>query len=97
MREDTEDNHMIGYINAIVNGVNHSLNWESQMIKDLDKLKKDNEWGTINQTQEGDWEEKFWDDMTGEKLESNLIRIARAEEMAEVKKHNLYTKVPLKQ
>ncbi len=37
----------------------------------------------------------FWDDVTGNELDPELVREARAEEMKEFKKHNVYVKVPL--
>ena len=36
-------------------------------------------------------DEEFWDDLSGEKLRPELVRHARSEEMAEVRKHGLYT------
>ena len=36
-----------------------------------------------------------WDDVTGEQLEEGRVIAARAEEMDEVHKHNVYVKVPM--
>ena len=38
--------------------------------------------------------ERFWHDVTGRPLDPKLVRIARAEEIEEVCRTNLYTKVP---
>ena len=95
--DESGDSHMIGYVNSIIKGIEHSINWKSKMTKDLETVSWDNEWGKINQLQNYECEERFWDDMSGEELEPNLIRLARAEEMAEVRKHNVYTKVPITQ
>ena len=38
-----------------------------------------------------------WDDTTGEELDHKMVRAARDEEMVEVRKHHLYSKVPLKE
>ena len=40
---------------------------------------------------------KFWDDLSGEELEAEGVRRARAEEMEEFRKHGVYTKVPLEE
>ncbi len=39
--------------------------------------------------------EKYWDDMSGEELNSDLVKQARAEEMGEFRKHEVYKKVPI--
>ncbi len=36
--------------------------------------------------------EEYIDDVSGAALDPELVRVARQEEMAEVKKHNVYTK-----
>ena len=41
--------------------------------------------------------QRYWDDMSGKELRADLIAAAREEEMKEVYKHKLYTKVPLQQ
>jgi hypothetical protein len=38
-------------------------------------------------------EEEFWDDVSGEPLDPDLVRKARAEEMDEIRKHGVYKKV----
>ena len=40
---------------------------------------------------------EYWDDMSGKKLKAEKVRQAREEEMIEVRKHNVYKKVPIKQ
>ena len=37
-----------------------------------------------------------WDDTTGEELDPQMVKVARDEEMEEVKKHTVYKKVPIK-
>ena len=39
----------------------------------------------------------FWDDVTGEALDPQLVVLARAEEMAEFRKHGVYVNVPIAQ
>ena len=46
------------------------------------------EWGS---------QEEFFEDLSGERLDPVLVRKARAEEMAEVRKHGLYQKRPLEE
>lgn len=41
--------------------------------------------------------EEFGDDLSGEPLKPDLVRQARTEEMVEVRKHTLYTKVPVEE
>ena len=41
--------------------------------------------------------EEFYDDISGEPLKPELVEQARLEEMIEVRKHKLYTKVPIKE
>ena len=41
--------------------------------------------------------QEFWDDVSGEKLDPELVRKARAEEMKEFAKHKVYRKVPLEE
>ena len=36
-----------------------------------------------------------WDDISGEELNGEMVRDARTEEMMEVEKHKVYTKVPV--
>ena len=38
-----------------------------------------------------------WDDMSGKELKAELVKEARAEEMTEFKKHQVYIKVPISQ
>ena len=40
---------------------------------------------------------KFWDDLSGEELEPELVEAARCEEMEEYRKHGVYKKVPLEE
>ena len=40
--------------------------------------------------------EAFWDDLSGKALKPQLVRKARQEEMGEVHKHGVYTKVPIR-
>ena len=40
---------------------------------------------------------KYYDDISGEELRRELVKEARIEEMNEVRKHNLYTKVPMQE
>ena len=53
--------------------------------------------------EEKDWimnitaEQLFYDDLSGEALDGQLVKLARAEEMTEFDKHTVYTKVPLKE
>ena len=35
----------------------------------------------------------YWDDLSGKPLEAELVKKAREEEMAEVRKHNVYKKI----
>ena len=39
--------------------------------------------------------ERYWDDLSGEELKSELVTQARQEEMREFKKHGVYKKVPI--
>ena len=41
-----------------------------------------------------DWRQ-YWDNISGERLKPDLVTLARAEEMEEVRKHEVYVKVPL--
>ena len=41
--------------------------------------------------------EQYWDDMSGELLDTQLVKMARNEEMIEVRKHKLYDKVPIQE
>ena len=56
-------------------------------------------WGEIAAMNEADEEargmEKAWDDVTGRELDWDMVLAARMEEMEEVKKHGVYTKVPI--
>ena len=45
----------------------------------------------------GEKERRAWDDQTGEELEWDGVTQARGEEMREVHKHGIYTKVPTKE
>ena len=40
-------------------------------------------------------EEQCWDDITGEPLDRQGVKQAREDEMSEVRKHRVYTKVPI--
>ena len=40
---------------------------------------------------------EYWDDMSGKKLKEDKVKQAREEEMAEVRKHKVYVKVPISQ
>ena len=40
---------------------------------------------------------KYYDGMSGDKLDTEGVNKARAEDITEVYKHNLYTKVPIKE
>ena len=42
-------------------------------------------------------EMQAWDDTTGEELDPELVRQARIEEMEEVRKHEVYEKVPIQE
>lgn len=52
-----------------------------------------NEISGCSVSNEADSKQEFWDDMTGLKLDPTLVRRAREEEMEEVRKHGIYTKV----
>ena len=41
--------------------------------------------------------QKIWDDISGQELDYEIVKRARAEEMKEFKKHNVYTKVPIEE
>ena len=43
-----------------------------------------------------DWE-AYYDNLTGEQLNTTLVKEARQEEMQEVHKHKVYTKVPIEE
>ena len=61
------------------------INWieENKCAGDIDWIEKNGE------------DKIYWDDSTGEQLERTLADSARGEEMTEVRKHNLYKKVPI--
>ena len=40
---------------------------------------------------------EYWDDMSGEPLDSEMVRKARQEEMEEFRKHQVYVKVPIQE
>ena len=40
---------------------------------------------------------KIWDDISGQELNHEMVKRARAEEMQAFKKHNVYTKVPIEE
>ena len=42
-------------------------------------------------------EDRAWDDQTGEELDAGMVKEARREEIAEVHKHRVYDKVPIKE
>ncbi len=42
-------------------------------------------------------QQNVWDDMSGKQLDSELVKLAREEEMEEVRKHKVYSKVPVQQ
>ena len=46
---------------------------------------------------ETNFNNSIWDDMSGKRLDSNLVKEARKEEIIEVKKHKVYEKVPIQQ
>jgi len=46
--------------------------------------------------QDYDWEE-FWDNISGKSLNPESVRKGRAEEMEEVRKHQVYIKVPIQE
>ena len=49
-----------------------------------------------SEDKEYDWEQ-FWDNISGKRLRTAGVRLAREEETQEVRKHNLYDKVPIKE
>ena len=53
--------------------------------------------GSVFAVEEGETECVFYDDVTGEALDYEGVLKARAEEIKEFRKHNVYSKVPLKQ
>ena len=54
--------------------------------------------GAVGAVDEPQWyQEDFWDDISGKKLNPELIHIARAEELEEFRKHNVYVKVPIEE
>ena len=62
-----------------------SMKAESEKIrKQLPTADEDNDEETMT----------AWDDVSGAALEPKAVRVARAEEIAYVRKMNLYTKVP---
>ena len=42
-------------------------------------------------------EVKFWDDLSGEALDAELVRKARCDEMQQFVKHNVFVKVPIEE
>jgi hypothetical protein len=65
----------------------------------LKQMKKDgriSEGGIGMVMAEEEEEAQAWDDVTGEELDGNMVKEARQEEIREVKKHTVYTKVPIK-
>ena len=62
---------------------------------------KRKEWdlGMIAQLNKGEGlsTEKFWDEMPGYELDTGMVRAAREEELIEFRKHQVYTKVPIKE
>ena len=38
--------------------------------------------------------QEYWDDLSGEKLDSEMVRVARREEVAQLEQHEVYDKVP---
>ena len=52
--------------------------------------------GAVGAVDEPQWyQEEFWDDISGKKLNSELVYKARAEEIEEFRKHGVYIKVPI--
>ena len=45
----------------------------------------------------GEYQEEYYDDVSGQVLDTQLVRAAREEEMLEFEKHKVYTKVPRQQ
>ena len=43
---------------------------------------------------ENEWIGEVWDDISGQRLDPQLVRQARREELAEIRKHKVYKKVP---
>ena len=41
--------------------------------------------------------EKYWDDLSGKELKPELVKKARAEELREINKYNVYVKVPIEE
>jgi len=59
------------------------------MTRGLSIVDKNNQ-NVFTDDQEG--AEQFWDDISGKRLDSKLVKKAREEEMREVFKHNVYEK-----
>ena len=52
--------------------------------------------GVVMAIEENNWAE-FYDNLSGAVLDTDMVRKARKEEIAEVHKHEVYTKVPLEE
>ena len=64
-----------------------------QMRKDC-RIGQELHIGAVAQEDDSQWTQ-YWDDVSGALLEREGVEKARAEEMMEFRKHNVYTKVPL--
>ena len=63
---------------------------KSQMIKE-GRIINENELGSVSHDQTG--AKRYWDDMSGKELKADPVEAARAEEIATVKKMNVWVKV----
>ena len=52
--------------------------------------------GEFDQHVDKESSREYWDDLSGKRLKPELVKKARAEEMAEFRKHGVYVKVPVK-
>ena len=71
----------------VLRGLMDQMKWEGRI--------RDTAIGTVFAVEEGEVEYMFWDDITGEPLDTEGVIKARTEEMAEFRKHGVYRKVPI--
>ena len=76
----------------IIGGLKHQMKddgrWMNSMtVCAIDKDQEDQDYETG----------EYWDDMSGKRLDPELVKQAREEEMMEFRKHGVYVKVPVKE
>ena len=85
---EKKDSHREEIVRKIMRGMAKGMRTQGRL--------NPGEEGAVMAVEENNWE-TFYDNLSGSMLDPETVRRARKEEIAEVHKHRVYTKVPLEE